>query len=84
MLTVKYGSPAQCREEFDASYHLDDGAKLYALKERRCHYQTIFESSCGDLELQIEFDKHVGPVTLLFYRDKINAEIAQSVAMDDL
>lgn len=85
MLTEKYGSPANCVEEFQMrGVENDDFMKLQALQLNRCTYCTVFSTVKGDIELKINCLDGLDAYVSLRYFDKINTDAARAEAMDDL
>lgn len=84
MLIQKYGNPAEVVEKFEGiGPVVDSNDKYYKLQMNQCTWYSLFETIKGNILLSIkntDFDTYV----LLNYFDKINSEIVQSAAMDDL
>ena len=83
-LIKKYGKPA-AEEEFFEGYSepRDDMSRMQYVFFDRCKYLSIFETEKGCINLRITHnDKHTN--VSLVYIDKINDNITQSDAMDDL
>ena len=85
MLINKYGSPTNVTETFQTSQEpTDDNAKFYEVLFDRCKYFTTWETDKGTIQLSIQ---HLG-VTSCFvklgYFDKINGNIIDAAASDDL
>ncbi len=85
MLTVKYGEPAKESEKFDtSSTPRDDEDKMYAVKFDNCKYHSLFETDKGIIALSIEHQSVISCYNLLEYYDKINGDIIEEKALEDL
>ena len=85
MLTKKYGEPAVCVEEFQNDFGKDnDNLKIHGVKMDKCKYVTGYATAKGNIELHIKGDVMNGCYVTLIYFDKINGEIIEAEAMDDL
>jgi hypothetical protein len=76
MLNQKYGQPTIEREEFTRSYI--EGYEMQFLDE--CQYNTVYQFDEGGIMLSISEEGHV----VLGYFDRINSEINDNAAMNDL
>ena len=76
MLNQKYGQPTVEREEFTRS-HIE-GYEMHFLDE--CQYNTVYQFDEGGIMLSISEEGHV----VLGYFDRINSEINDNAAMNDL
>lgn len=86
MLTKKYGQPAEVIEKFDTTFKpKTDEAKVEALSKEKGTWKTTYETSKGSICLFIS-KASLGSVVLLKleYKDKVNTEVVQDAAMDDL
>ncbi len=87
MLTKKYGEPDECMEKFNASSSTtsDDNGKMFHVKMNNCKYHSVFNTDNGSITLTISNDGYeFGCRVKLFYTDKINSEIFDDAAMEDL
>ena len=85
MLTKKYGEPAVCVEEFQNDFGKDnDNLKIHGVKMDKCKYVTGYTTEKGDIELQIKGSFTDGCYVTLIYFDKINGEVIEAEAMEDL
>lgn len=85
MLTKKYGEPEVCIEEFQTKImQNDDNSKIHEVRMNRCKYVTGYTTEKGNIELQIKGSLTDGCYVTLIYFDKINGEIIEAEAMDDL
>ena len=85
MLTKKYGEPAVCVEEFQNDFGKDnDNLKIHGVKMDKCKYVRGYATAKGNIELHIKGDVMNGCYVTLIYFDKINGEIIEAEAMDDL
>ena len=89
MLSKKYGEPDECVEKFvnTPSYIdiNDDNDKMREVESDHCEYYSIYNSEYGSITLQISYDGYFwGCRVKLFYTDKINSEIFDDAAMEDL
>lgn len=84
MLTKKYGEPATCIEEFQKNFGKDDNSKIYGVKMDICKYITVYRTEKGNIELHIKGDYQNGCYVTLIYFDKINGEVIEAEAMEDL
>ena len=87
MLTKKYGEPDECMEKFNASSSTtsDDNDKMFHVKMNNCKYHSVFNTDNGSITLTISNDGYeFGCRVKLFYTDKINSEIFDDAAMEDL
>lgn len=83
-LSKKYGEPADSVETFHSKYISDNNDKMFALLMNKCEYWCSFETQNGTIKLSIEKDGINTGVVLLRYIDKINDEIIQQDAINDL
>ena len=86
MLSKKYGEPNVCVERFNApSYSVkDDNDKMYQTIMNNCEYYSIYSTDSGTIILKIDNEKYHVCRIKLFYTDKINSEIFDDAAMEDL
>lgn len=85
MLTKKYGEPTVCVEEFQNNFGKDDdNMKMHGVKMDKCKYVTGYTTEKGDIELQIKGSVMDGCYVTLIYFDKINGEVIEAEAMEDL
>lgn len=85
MLTQKYGSPKNVVEKFQGiSNGESNDVKMYYLKTDQCTYSSTFETSNGKIIISLLYLKGEGARTSVTYVDRINNEIAQKGALDDL
>ena len=85
MLIKKYGKPLECVEKFQADLQpKDDNSKMYEVEFDRCKYYTTWQTEKGNIELSISHIRGTGCFVKLAYFDKINGEIIENEAMDDL
>lgn len=85
MLTKKYGEPEVCIEEFQTKIMPnDDNSKIHEVRMNRCKYVTGYTTEKGDIELQIKGSFTDGCYVTLIYFDKINGEVIEAEAMEDL
>ena len=85
MLTKKYGEPEVCIEEFQTKImQNDDNSKIHEVRMNRCKYVTGYTTEKGDIELQIKGSFTDGCYVTLIYFDKINGEVIEAEAMEDL
>jgi hypothetical protein len=81
MLTEKYGEPSKSGKTFDI-YSSDDIFKMHDVVIDGCKYITVFSIDKGDIQLSIKHSRDL--FVVLSYFDKINGDIIQQKAMDDL
>ena len=87
MLTKKYGEPDECMEKFNAPSFAtsDDNGKMSQVKMNNCKYHSTYNTDNGSITLTISNDGYeFGCRVKLFYTDKINSEIFDDAAMEDL
>lgn len=87
MLTKKYGKPDECEERFNASSYMieDDNDKMREVVMNNCKYYSTYNTDNGSITLTISNDGYeLGCRVKLFYTDKINSEIFDNAAMEDL
>lgn len=82
MLTKKYGEPDECVERCGNSFD-DDNSKMHEVMMNRCKYYSTYNTDNGSITLTISNDNRYYRVKL-FYTDKINSEIFDDAAMEDL
>lgn len=83
-LTVKYGAPTTCTEEFYDPYYEGDNYEMQAVSREKCKYTSFFESQHGNVMLTISDDKCV---TLLYVDNDghaIHLAEERSAVLDDL
>lgn len=85
MLSQKYGRPYRCAEKFQNNYDLpmDDNDRMHAVGMDRCKYESRFRCDKGEIVLWIEHDDFKCFVALA-YKDKVNCEIVEKHALNDL
>lgn len=82
MLTKKYGEPNECVEWCGGH---DDNSKMHEVIMDRCKYHSIFNTDNGSITLMISNEGYDNSCRVkLFYGDKINSEIFDNAAMEDL
>jgi hypothetical protein len=87
MLIEKYGKPSDVVEKFDApsySQPKDDNAKMYEVQFDRCKYYSIWQTDKGIIQLSIDHNSVISCFVKLAYFDKINSDIINAKAKDDL
>lgn len=87
MLSKKYGDPDECVERFNAPLYSveDDNSKMYQVIINNCEYYSTYNIDNGSITLIINYDGYeYGCRVKLFYTDKINSEIFDDAAMEDL
>ncbi len=87
MLTEKYGKPSDIVEKFDGpsiSQPKDDNARMYEVKFDRCKYYSIWQTEKGEIQLSIDHNSAISCFVKLVYFDKINSDIINAKAKDDL
>lgn len=86
MLTKKYGEYDECIEKFDGYEPRDDGMRMIYLCQDRCKYYTIWETDKGTIELEIikRGARGRGGAVGLHYWDRINTDLVQEKALEDL
>lgn len=85
LLTIKYGEPIDCVEEFQGySSPKTDSDKMTKVQLDECKYRTVFKASNGDIQLSIEHDGILSTFVRLLYIDKINNDSVRQDALDDL
>ena len=87
MLTKKYGKPDECEERFNASSYMieDDNDKMCQVRMNNCKYHSVFNTDNGSITLMISNEGYDNSCRVkLFYGDKINSEIFDEAAMEDL
>ena len=84
-LTKKYGNPTIVTEKFDSQDETkDDNSKIYEAQMGRCKYLCIWKTDKGKIHLTISTNSNSKCYIFLGYSDKINNDIAESNAKDDL
>lgn len=54
LLTVKYGAPSECTEEFQGNgTPIDDSDRLFRLKMDKCTYEAVFDTMYGIIKLSL-------------------------------
>ena len=88
MLTKKYGKPDTSKEEFvnmpNYMKSVSDG-NMYGVWYNHCAYSSTFKTTKGEILLYI--NKGTQPVSgkvNLRYKDKVNSQILEKIAIDDL
>ena len=71
MLTEKYGKPSDVVEKFDVKFD-------------RCKYYSIWQTDKGEIQLSIDHNRLISCFVKLAYFDKINSDIINAKAKDDL
>jgi len=85
MLTKKYGNPSEETEKFETySEPRDDNSRLHNVKFDRCKFVTIYETEKGFINLRITHGDSLDCHVSLVYIDKMNGELINEDAMDDL
>ena len=87
MLTKKYGKPYECMEKFNAPSYMieDDNDKMREVVMNNCIYYSTYNTDNGSITLTISNDGYeLACKVKLFYTDKINSEIFDNAAMEDL
>jgi hypothetical protein len=85
LLIEKYGEFATIvQEKFQNSDVDDDNSKMYEVKMGRCKYSLTTGTTEGVIELSINNTSVSHCFVKLIYEDKINGEIKQQQAKDDL
>ena len=87
MLSKKYGEPDECVEKFNAPSYMitDDNDKMRQVENNNCEYYSKYDTNNGSITLTISNDGYeFGCRVKLFYTDKINSEIFDDAAMEDL
>lgn len=87
MLSKKYGEPDECVEKFNAPSYMitDDNDKMRQVENNNCEYYSKYDTNNGSIILTISNDGYeFGCRVKLFYTDKINSEIFDNAAMEDL
>lgn len=85
MLTEKYGTPSDSKEEFKTYVGDNNGLIMHAIKDEQFEWYTNFETDLGTIKLTIsEGIKYSTGRVVLIYMDKANGEKVRSAAMDDL
>ncbi len=87
MLTEKYGEPSDVVEKFDVESYAqprDDEDRFYNVKSDNCKYYSVWKNDIGEIQLSIEHDSRRSCFINLAYFDKINGDIINQKAKDDL
>ena len=86
LLTIKYGEPTECIEQFQGYTFSDltDNDKITRVQLDECTYRTVFHTNNGDIQLSIEHQSVVSCFVRLLYVDKINNDTVRQDALDDL
>ena len=84
MLTKKYDTPAQCKQNFQGLNPTDDFLKFQRVKLDNCKYISRWETAKGSIELKIDHAGVSSCFVSLSYWDKINTEKVTNSASDDL
>lgn len=85
LLTIKYGEPSDCIEEFQGySSPKTDSDKMYEVGMDRCKFASIFTTPNGEIQLSIGHDSVIRGFVRLLYIDKINNDSVRQDALDDL
>lgn len=63
---------------------MNDNSKIHEVRMNRCKYVTGYTTEKGDIELQIKGSFTDGCYVTLIYFDKINGEVIEAEAMEDL
>lgn len=86
-LTIKYGEPTGCIEEFKSYTPHSDQSKFYAVERGDCDYKTLFETESGSITVGISSTKNDGEALCsiaVVYTDKANKEKEDQNVIDDL
>lgn len=84
MLIKKYGKPLECVEKFQSNVQpKNDNAKMSQVRCDNCEYCTTWQTEKGNIRLSISHKMYYCFVTLAYF-DKINGEIIEAKAMEDL
>lgn len=85
LLTIKYGEPTNCMEEFQGySQPKTDSDKMYEVQFDNCKYVSFFSTPKGEIQLSISHDGVSSCFVKLLYIDKINNNSVRQDALDDL
>jgi len=85
LLSEKYGEPSQTVEKFDSySEPKDDQDRMYYVQFDKYKYYSIFTTEKGNIELSIEHNGVTSCFVKLAYFDKINGQIIENEAKNDL
>lgn len=86
LLTVKYGEPTDCIEEFQGYMNpTTDSDKMHKVIFGQCRFGTRFLTTKGEIHLSIEKSSDYGNgFVKLLYIDKINNDTVKQDALDDL
>jgi hypothetical protein len=87
MLNKKYGKYSECVEEFEGySEPRDDGMRMNYLYLDRCKYYTTWDTDKGTIVLDIIKGTTIGQsgTVRLHYWDRINSDLVQEKALEDL
>lgn len=83
LLTIKYGEPTECVEEFQG-YSITDDMKMLSVKTDKCKYASVFTTNNGSIELSIAHGDFTKCFVKLLYVDKTNNDSVIQDALDDL
>ncbi len=86
LLTTKYGKVSTCVEMFQTSYikPKTDEEKIRAVYSDECKYETRFVTDKGEITLRIENESIYRTFVSLTYKDKINNNVIEDHALNDL
>ncbi len=87
LLTTKYGKPASCEEKFIDPHGLtpkSDTERMHYVVFDKSKYETHFVTDKGEMILSIDHKDLLHAFVKLTYKDKINGDIIESHAIDDL
>ena len=83
LLTIKYGEPTDCVEEFQGySQPKTDSDKIFKVQYDECKYGSIFTTQKGEIQLSIDHDGVSSCFVKLLYIDKINNNSVRQDALD--
>ena len=83
-LTKKYGKPTEEIKEFSSVYTEGSGRELNGFFLGKNQLQTKWEVDTGAIGMMFMYNVNFPECILLVYEDKINAEIEEQQAYDDL
>jgi len=85
LLTEKYGEPSNVIEQFDSNVKLlDDNLRFTYLQLDQCKFHSVWDTNKGTIQLAIDHNGLESCFIKLVYFDKINSDIIESTAKDDL
>ncbi len=86
MLTQKYGEPTRVVEEFNDRYAAmgGDRSKFHAVLDGECTWFSEFETPKGKVQVGLEKTSIIRNSVKMWYIDKLNGDVANQDAMDDL